>query len=156
MRDRPRLRVEMSPSRIAGGAIAAAAVAITSLMLALPLAPWTMVAAIVAIGIVSAHGLLRCTGRDVPARIELGLDRLIVVTGRDRTARKGSILDDSYVGECLTTIVWRPDDVRWYAPSCTLLILPDSVDADAFRQLRVVLRYGQPASDSVASGREAG
>ena len=128
----------------------------TSLMLALPLARWPMVAAIAAIGVVSAHGLLRCAGPALPARIEVGLERRIVVTARGGDSREGSIVDDSYVGECLTTIVWRPDDARWYTRSRTRLILPDSLDADAFRRLRVVLRYGQLASDRVARGREAG
>jgi len=156
MKDSLHLHVELRPSRLAAVAIRLGAAATDALALSLPLDPWVIAAALVAIGLVAVRGLRRCAGRDVPAGIEVGLDRRLTVTPRGGRVREGSILDDSYVGERLTTIVWRPDNARWYEPARTIVILKDSLGADDFRRLRVILRYGQPDTDGLASGREAG
>jgi hypothetical protein len=156
MRDSPHVRVALRPSRFAGAAILLGAAATTALALSLPLDSWAIAAALIAIGLVAVRGVRQCAGSDVPACIEVGLDRRLALTARDGRVREGSILDDSYVGEQLTTIVWRPDRARWYEPARTIVILKDSLAADDFRRLRVILRYGQPATDGLTSGREAG
>ena len=71
-------------------------------------------------------------------------------------ARAARILDDSYVGARLTTIVWRPDGAPLVMPVRAIVILPDTLAADDFRRLRVLLRYGQPGDDEDASERDAG
>ena len=62
----------------------------------------------------------------------------------------GTILDATYVGARLVTIVWRADADRagWrrLRPARTIVVLPDTLPADDFRRLRVVLRYGRVAS----------
>jgi hypothetical protein len=156
MRDSPQLRLTLRPSRLAAAAILLGAAATAALVLSLPLDPWVIAVALIAIGIVAVRGRRQCAGRDVPARIEVGLDRRLTVTARNGRVRVGSILDDSYVGVGLTTIVWRPDRARWYEPARAIVILKDSLAADDFRRLRVILRYGQPAADGLASGRDAG
>src|SRR4030095_7003263 len=108
------LRVELRPSRLAAVAILLGAAATSALVLLLPLDPWVVAAAVIAIVFVAGRGLRHCAGRDVPARIEAGLDRRLTVTARNGSVREGSILDASYVGERLTTIVWRTDRARWY------------------------------------------
>ena len=41
-------------------------------------------------------------------------------------------------------------------PDSTILVLPDTLPAEDFRRLRVLLRYGRPLVDEEASGRAAG
>ena len=75
---------------------------------------------------------------------------------RDGRSRDGSIQDDSYVGEHLTTIVWRPDDAPRYERARTILILPDMLSPEDFRRLRVLMRYGRAVVEEETSGRVAG
>ena len=141
----PRLRLDPRSSRI-GCILLLAACAMTSILLGLlPLPVAALVAGAIAIVVVLARGLWRCTGRGVPALLHIGIDRRITVTDREGHSREGSILDDSYVGAWLTTIVWCADGERWWHPAHTILVLPDTLPRDEFRRLRVVLRYGRPA-----------
>ncbi len=155
MKPPPRLRVEPRPSRIACGAIATGCTAMALLIVALLLDPWTVAGTLLAIAGAALHGFWRCTGHRVPALLHIGHDRRLTVTARDGRSRDGSILDDSYVGARLTTIVWRPDHAPSYATARTILILPDTLPADDFRRLRVVLRYGRPVVDARTSGVDA-
>ena len=128
----------------------------SALVLALPLDTWSMAAALTAIAIVAARGFRRFAGRAAPVLLCVGHDRRIAITTRDGRSRDGVILDDSYVGAGLTTIVWRPDRARRFAPARTMLILPDMLAPDEFRRLRVLLRYGRPVVAEETSGRDAG
>ena len=156
MKPTPRLRLEPRPSRIGTAAMVAGAAAGVALVAALPLEPWLTAAAVVATLVAMARGVRICAGRGVPLLLHVGLDRRLSVTTRDGRSHDGTILDASYVGARLATIVWHPDATHWYVPARTILILPDSLPGDDFRRLRVVLRYGRPASDKVASGVDAG
>ncbi len=151
----PRLRLEPRPSRIACAFIALAHVTITVLIGLLPLPLWLSGMGAMMIGAVAVRGFRQCTGRGVPALLHVGADRRITVSGRDGRSREGSIRDDTYVGAHLTVIVWRPDGTFWWAPSRSILILPDTLPADDFRRLRVVLRYGRPAAEARTSGVDA-
>ena len=154
-----RLRLEPKPSRIASIAIVVAAAATTVLMLCLPLDAGATFAVLVVISIVAARGLWRCGRRGVPAIVHIGQDRRLTATARDGRSRDGTILDASYVGARVTTIVWRADRSSRYRPAEALLILPDMLPRDDFRRLRVLLRYGRPIveeeSDEETSGRAA-
>jgi hypothetical protein len=159
MKSHPRLRIEPRPSRIACAAILAVCVATATLVavLRLPVAVTLGCAAIVIAVLVSS--LWRCTGRGVPALLHVGIDRRIAVTDRTGRSREGAILDASYVGASLTTIVWRAEGDRWWRPARTMLFLTDSLAPDEFRRLRVVLRYGRPPGEAVeaaTSGTDAG
>lgn len=156
MQPPPRLRLEPRPSRIACFAIAISCVALAVLTLLLPLDMWVKVVAVLPIFGVAARALWRCTGRGVPALLHVGHDRRITVTLRDGRSHDGSILDDSYVGACLATIVWRPDRASRLALAESILILPDTLPADDFRRLRVLLRYGRAIVEEDTSGRVAG
>ena len=101
-------------------------------------------------------GLRRCAGRGVAAIVHVGIDRRITVTDRNGRSCTGTILDDSYVGSALTTIVWRADGDPWWRLARTMLFVPDSLPPDDFRHLRVVLRYGRPPGDAATSGVDAG
>jgi hypothetical protein len=156
MKPSPRLRLEPRPSRI-GCAFVATACAMTAILLGLlPLPMTAAVPATVTVLVVLVSGLWRCTGRGVPALLHVGIDRGLTVTGRDGRSRAGVILDNSYVGAWLTTIVWRADGIRWWRPARTIVVLPDTLPEDEFRRLRVVLRYGRPVAVGKTSGEEAG
>jgi hypothetical protein len=151
-----RLRLEPRPSRIACATIAIACAAFCALILLLPLDAWASLAAVLTLCGVAARALWRCTGRGVPALLHVGYDRRITASSRDGRSRDGAILDDSYVGAVLTTIVWRPDRATRFACAESILILRDTLPADDFRRLRVLLRYGSPVVDEDTSGRLAG
>ena len=156
MKPPPRLRLEPRPSRI-GCAWVAAGCAMTSILLGLlPLPMVAVLPAAAAIVAVLASGLWRCTGRGVPALLHVGIDRRITVTDCDGRSRTGVILDDSYVGAWLTTVVWRWDGMPWWRPAHAIVVLPDTLPRDEFRRLRVVLRYGRPVATGETSGEEAG
>jgi len=152
----PRLRLAPRPSRI-GCALITAACAMTSLLLArlpLPLAARLVVAA--AILAILTSGLRRCAGQGVPSLFHVDIDRRITVTDSAGRSRAGSILDDSYVGACVTTIIWCADGDPWWLPARSILVLPDTLPRDEFRRLRVALRYGRPVVARETSGTEAG
>ena len=152
----PRLRLEPRPSRIACASIIAACAATSTLLFLLPLPGIAMAAGAAVIVTVLASGLWRCSAQGVPALLHVGVDRRIAVTDRVGRSRAGPILDDSYVGAALTTIIWSADGDPWWRPARAILILPDTLPRDEFRQLRVALRYGRPAGEEETSGVEAG
>jgi len=156
MKSSPRLRLEPRPSRIGCTFVAATCAMTVALIGFLPLPVAAAVPAAAMVLGVLLCGLWRCTGRGVPALLHVGIDRRITVTGCDGRSRAGVILDDSYVGAWLTTIVWRADGTPWWRPARAIVVLPDTLPEDEFRQLRVVLRYGRPDAVGTTSGREAG
>lgn len=159
MKPPPRLRLEPRPSSVACVAIAAGCALMGALIVLLPLDPWMQAGALVAIAGVAARGFQRCAGRGVPALLHVGHDRRLTASMGDGRSHDGSILDASYVGARVTTIVWQPDEAARLAPARTILILPDTLPADEFRRLRVLLRYGRPLveeEDEETSGRDAG
>ena len=105
---------------------------------------------------VLVSGYRRTFGSAVPVLLLVGTDRRIGVGNRRGHLRHGSILDDSYVGARLTTIVWCADGDSWWRPARTILVLPDTLPRDDHRRLRVALRYGRPAAGRETSAAEAG
>jgi hypothetical protein len=140
-------------SRLAAVLVLASYGATAALAVALPL-PLALRAGIAGCAALACAATLRRTiGRRAPLQCRVDLERRMVVTARDGTVRRGSVLADSYVGPWLTTIVWRPDGARRVQ---TLLILGDMLTADEFRRVRVVLRYGRaPAAEAGRSGVDA-
>ena len=76
-------------------------------------------------------------------------DRMLVVRMGDGRLVAGHVRAATYVCARVTTIVWRPDGARL---SRAEWILPDMVETDDFRRLRVLLRYGR---SDVAQGTRA-
>jgi hypothetical protein len=79
-------------------------------------------------------------------------DRTIVVRRGDGRLVAGHVRSSSYVGARITTLVWRPDGA-WR--SRAELILPDMLQPDDFRQLRVLLRYGRSEAAHGAPASQA-
>ena len=148
MRPPPPLRLEPRASRVGRLLVAAGSVATAALVGSLPLTAACKLGAGAAVAGATLAGIRACAGRGVPALLLVGVDRRIVVWRRDGRSQAGAILDSTYVGARLTSIVWRPDEPgggwRIVLPPRTLLLLADSLPPEDFRQLRVVLRYGRP------------
>jgi hypothetical protein len=155
MKQTQRLRLEPRPSWIAGAAIIAACAATAMLVAVMRMAIAPTVGCMAVVITVLVSSLRRCVGRGVPAIFHVGLDRRITVTDGCGRSHPGAILEDSYVGSALTTIVWRADGDRWWRPARVLLVVPDSLSPDEFRHLRVVLRYGRPPREAATSGVDA-
>ena len=66
------------------------------------------------------------------------------VTRKDRLDCAASVLDSSFVAAYLTVLNLKISGSRWRR---NMLITPDRVDGDAFRQVRVWLRWGVGTSD---------
>ncbi len=156
MKLHPGLRLSPRPSRIGRVLIVAACTTTSGLLALLPLPIAAIVTGSAAILAVLVSGLWRCAGRGVPSSYHVGINRRIAVTDGEGQTRAGPILDDSYVGAWMTTIIWRADGDPWWHRSRSILVFRDTLSRDEFRRLRVLLRYGRPAIDGEASGAEAG
>jgi toxin CptA len=123
------LAIALGPSRIGTGAIAAMAVATLVLIVATPgnmgarilLATWTCCVGLAALRS-SSKGLLRLYRS---GEIEVG-------------ALTGNLRDGSFVAPWLTIIRWRPAGA-WL--DRTVVVLPDMLPVEAFRELRVLLKW---------------
>ncbi len=80
------------------------------------------------------------------AAIELAGDGRAMITDQAGRRIDGIIQPQSYVGARLTTLVIRPDGAL---RSRALAVWPDTMSADEFRHLRVLLRHGDSRRDPV-------
>jgi hypothetical protein len=139
----PSVFVSLGPSRIACGAIALLTIATSLVLLTMPL-PFPVVLAASCALAGWAGNRLRVIGlrrgpravRDI--RLE-GDDAVTIGYGAGRSVT-GVLRLSSSVGPRVTTLVWRPHGAHC---SRAVLILPDMLSADAFRRLRVLMRYGR-------------
>lgn len=143
MRPPDQLRVSLRPSRVATAALLFMATTALGGWLTLP-TPW-FVDLLVAVALAGwARRQIRLHGSRASAHavVELMLssDALIVVRRRDGQLIAGHVRSGSFVHPAFTSIVWRPDRVRW---SRSLPLVPDMLDIDDFRRVRVMLRYGR-------------
>jgi hypothetical protein len=142
----PVLRVTLQPSRIAAALLALATIATAVMLSLLPGEPWLRAAGVLIAGACGIHALRRTTAigmRRSIAGIELAADRRAILTDRSGQCIEAIVQPESYVGALLTTLVLRPDGAR---RSRALAIWPDTMSADEFRRLRVLLRHGDPGS----------
>jgi hypothetical protein len=155
----PRLRLELRPSRrlrrLLGGACAATAACAACLPL-----PWAVrLVLILAVLLIALRAVRTTLGRGLPAVVHLGADRTLTATGQDGRSKSGVVRTESYVGPRFTIVVWRADTRSGLLRrgSATLLVLPDMLPPEEFRQLRVLLRYGRAqAASRATSGATAG
>lgn len=124
-------RVELSPSRVATGFVLAAGGATWALALYVPFAP--LVKAGIALWIALTM-LSACRSR--ACEIVLAGDE-IDVRAPDNW-RRGRLRDGSFVAPWLTIIRWRPERANF---DRTVVVLPDMLDAESFRRLRILLRW---------------
>ena len=79
-----------------------------------------------------------CAGLDALRRA-LAVHRLAISRGGEISldGRAGTLRPGSFVAPWLTVVRWRPAGTRF---DRALLLVPDMLHADAFRELRVILR----------------
>lgn len=104
-------------------------------LLVLPLPVWVDVV----LFILLAANCLYLSYPSSTAAVAIKLDKgQIIVTQRNGRQLAGKVLPDSIVMPPLTIINFLPQDSR---VTRSVIILPDSPDADAYRQLRVGLTW---------------
>lgn len=111
----------------------------TLLLLGLPW--WANAALLILLAANFLHHLLRSARLAVPdseVALQLDGDRVIVATREGRQV-VGRVLPHSFIAPWLTIVNILPQDSRVVR---SIIILPDRLDPDSFRQLRVGLRWG--------------
>ncbi len=87
-------------------------------------------------------------GRGAVCRLAVDLEGRVEAAGPNGTARTGRLAAGSFVAPWLTIVRWRPEGARF---ARTVLVPPDAVDPEAFRRLRVLLRWGPAGGRGGAS-----
>lgn len=138
--DTARVAVAVGPSAFAPRAIGLAALATLAVVHAVPVGAAAKIALALWVGVLACRWIVRLTHRHARAVVGVGTDtsRAIDVRFADGRFAMGTVVDGSFVAPWLTVIHWRPAGSRW---TRTILLLPDMVEANAFRRLRVLLRW---------------
>jgi toxin CptA len=143
MRIAPIVSVTLAPSRMAGAAIGVGGLGTLAVLLLLPLSGGLQAAAcaVVLAGawVAFERVAARATADAVVALRATG-DLTIVVTRGDGRLVAGRVRPSTFVTSLLTSIVWRAEGACF---ARSILVLPDMLDADDFRRLRVLLRYAR-------------
>ena len=136
------VELRLAPSRIAAVGLLLAGAGTLSVLLQLPLPSvwhWAFTGGVVGLAL---EALVTVAARRGPRGVSwMRLDRwgaLTVRTGRH--LRAGIVQPRSFVAPWLTIVRWRPEGA-WF--DRTFVVLPDMADADAFRQARVLLKWGE-------------
>ena len=79
-------------------------------------------------------------------RLVLDSDGAIAVDGR-----AGQLVDGGFVSPWFATIHWRPAGAHF---TRTLLVAPDMLPAEVFRELRVILPLPKPGTDHFVCFRQ--
>ena len=134
-------RVRFARSRIAGAFIVLGGGATLALLLAIALPPLAKCALVAWVGVAMLDSYrtvaVRSGGRGV-REMGLGRARAIEIVDAAGRIRCGEVRDGSFVAPWLTVIRWRPAGARF---DRTIVVLPDMLGRDAFRRLRVLLRW---------------
>lgn len=137
------IRLTLRRSLLLAASFAAASVAAVTIVLCMPVHPGIKIAACLLIAAAAIRTLLQHAwlalpgsyqGLEVDSRGELRLWR------KDGTQQAAAVLPDSVAHPYLTILNIRAAGCRWRG---SVLITPDRVDAEPFRQLRVWLRWGR-------------
>jgi toxin CptA len=135
------VELALGRSRSAQAIVCAVAAATLAVILWTPMS-WTakavLVLAVVARAVAALRRHARHEGPQGVHRLRVNLGGAAWVAGRDGVECPGRVVDGSFVAPWLTIVRWLPEGARL---SRTVLILPDMVDAEEFRRLRVLLRW---------------
>ena len=135
------LEIALARSRAAVAIVAAAAIACVAVAVStggpvaarVIAATWAMCLALEAIHRVALH-----RGGAGAMRMVLRRPRAIEVMNGAGRWRAGTIADGCFVAPWLTVVRWRPSGA-WI--DRTIVVLPDMMDPDEFRRLRIHLRW---------------
>jgi hypothetical protein len=139
--DDPAWRVVISPrrSRRAQGWVITVAAAALAATLAADVAGPAKLAVAVALGTAALRAVRRHAGRaDAVHRLAVDLAGRVEVEQADGRLARGRLAQGSFVAPWLTVVRWVPEGARF---ARVVTIVPDAVDAGAFRRLRILLRW---------------
>jgi Membrane-bound toxin component of toxin-antitoxin system len=143
MQKPPSVFVELGPSRIACAAIVLISSATFAVLVAAKV-PWIALVGslcgLVAWSTITIRRVGLQIGPAAVSTIRLQGDDTVAIEYGDGRSEIGTLRTSSTVGARVTTLVWRPKESFC---SRAVLILPDMLPADAFRRLRVLMRYGR-------------
>jgi toxin CptA len=145
------LRISLKPSRYLAALVGAAHAAAAALVLPLDLplaAKVALGAAIVLSAWHSAWGGAMLRGSRSILSIELDRERRISVQSRAGGWQEATLLGTTYVSPALTILNVR---VRGERLARHVVVLPDSMPSEDFRQLRVLLRWSRKPADAGAA-----
>lgn len=141
------IHINFKPSKILSALIICASIAAGCILLLVDLS-WTvkllsvLAILVAAIYVVLFRGLLLLPSSYLVLSVDV--KNQLKLIRKDGKHLKVSVLPDSVVTPYLTMIHFSGDDAtllaRWFGQY--LIILPDALDADGYRQLRVWLRWG--------------
>jgi len=129
-------RVRLAPSLSACAFIAFAGGATLVLLYVMPIDPLIKAFGVLWTG---ASMLDACRRIALPRELILRHPRAMEVFDEAGLHSLGELRDGSLVAPWLTIIRWRPSGARF---DRTILILPDMLERESFRRLRVLLRWG--------------
>lgn len=136
-----RLAMAVGPSRMLTGVMVAAHASAAGLLWLLPLPGWLAVVSLPifagSLWITLRRDGLRSAMHAIIA-LELHPDCRCVVQTRRGEWHDAKLLPGSFVSPYLTVLNLRLDGSRW---ARHVVILPDAVDGESFRRLRVLLRW---------------
>lgn len=136
-----RLRIELRASFRLAALLVAAHVMVAATVLALPVPLWLQVALLTAIAVSVVRSLTRHALRNSPTActsLDLHRDGGAQWLLRSGTMLDGRVLGDSFVSPLLTVVSLRRDD---NGRRDSVVLLPDSAEAEALRALRVWLKF---------------
>lgn len=128
-------RAVLAPSRLGMALVLGGGCGTLALVVSLPLVAEMKAAAVLWIGMNWLRAFRIAAGR----REVLVWDTHIDVRDGREGLKAGRLVDGSFVTPWLTSIRWRPAGDRF---DRSILILPGVLDAESFRQLRVLLKTG--------------
>lgn len=140
------IQVDFKPSRIFIGLIISASLTSGLTLISTPLIwqiklPIMLVIIIASVYTILHHGLLRMPGAIISLRVDINSE--LYVLRKDGKELKVRVAANTTVTPYLVVLNFQTSNVVWYQRlyNHTLIVLPDSTDSEAFRQLRVWLRW---------------
>lgn len=118
--------------------LAGAAVAVALFVPAPAFARAGLVAATLAAAVRAARRQACQEGPGAIRLLSVDLAGRVQAVGADGRPQPGCLAGGCFVAPWLTVVRWRPEGARF---SRALVLAPDAVDAEAFRRLRVLLRW---------------
>ena len=134
-------RVRLAPSGAAGICIAIVGIATLVLLWATPIDPLVKSFAAGWVGCATLEACRRIAllrAWNSPLELILTPPRALQVLHPGGRSTWGELRDGSFVAPFLTVIRWRPAGARF---DRTIVLLPDMVEPESFRRLRVQLRW---------------
>ena len=142
------LRIRLTPSRLLAAVLVLAHAAAIAAVLMVELPQWLKVVAI-ALLIAQCAVVVRrqafLTGANAATAIEITSDHRLNVETRSAGWCEHEVLGSTYVTPYLTVLNLRRSSTR---VARHVLLLPDSLNADDFRKLRVWLRWKEDTANS--------